>query len=179
MPATARAAKAKVQRGSSEPSKGKSVSSTQERLRALIKAKIKEKRLHWATRQMMIGRQTVDEFLDSESPLDFEHLDLFAQFLGTAPAVLLAEAVGNSTLVVEVKLLDEFIPGIQWWKAELESWWSGIVASPREEAMLAGEEEEDEATELRALLECLFRQHLAETITAAQEVAGWHKKRKK
>ena len=139
----------------------------------MIKAKLSESPLGPAKRSLKIGRQTLDGFLAGQSPLLVEDLGLFAELLNVPPAVLLAEAIGGGPLIAKAKLHEQFIPTMEWWQAEMESLRIGIVPSPREDAMLKGDEEQDEATEMRALLECISRQHLADTIAAAQEMVGW------
>jgi hypothetical protein len=76
-------------------------------------------------------------------------------------------------------LHEQFIPAMQRWQAEIEELWSAIKPSPQEDAMLEGDVEQDEATEMRALLECLSHQHLADTIAAAQQIAVCNAKEKK
>jgi hypothetical protein len=176
MPATARAVKPKAQKGSTEPVSAKTVSEIGERLRALIGAKVGEKPM---LRRHKIGHQTVDDFLASKSPIRIDGLETMARLLDTTPAALLAEALGSAALVVMAKLLEQLVPTLKWWQKEVEKWRREIVPSPREDAMLEHEEEQDLETELRALLECISKQHLAGTIKAAQEMANWHPKEKK
>jgi hypothetical protein len=78
----------------------------------------------------------------------------------------------SEVLLVKRKLHEQLIPAMKWWQGEVEQWRSGIPPSPEEEAMLRGDEAQDEATVMRMLLECLSRQHLAETIAAAQQMVG-------
>ena len=177
MPATARAAKSKDQKGS--PDLAGADLAIEERLRALILVKLSEMPLGWIKRNQKSGRQTLEAFLAGRSPLLVEDLGTFAKLLKTTPAALLAEALGSGALLAQVKLLEQLIPTLKQWQAEVEEWRSAITPSPREDAMLEGAEEQDEATEIRALLECISRQHLAGTIAAAQEVAGWQPKGKK
>jgi hypothetical protein len=180
MPATAQSVKPKAQKGSTELANGKSASAIDARLRVLIKAKLNEKdRLRWVKRNLKIGRQTVEEFLAGLRPFQIDHLDVFAKLLGTSPALLLAEALGNGTLMAKVALDEQLIPSLQIMQDKVEEWRKGIVPSPREDAMLEGDEEQDEATEMRALLECISRQHLADTIATAQQVASLRPKGKK
>jgi hypothetical protein len=170
-PATARAEKPKAQRGSTELANGKSAATIDDRIRALVRTRLSSKPL--AKRNRKIRRQTVDRFLASRSALLLEDLYTFAQLLGTTPALLLAEARGNGAILAKVALHEQLIPALKLMQSRVEELRSGITPSPREDAMLEGDEEQDEATEMRALLECISRQHLAETIAAAQEMAGW------
>jgi hypothetical protein len=86
----------------------------------------------------------------------------------------------RSTAARAARKLDKrFIPAMRQWQEEIEALRSAIAPSPREDAMLEGDEEQDEATEMRALLECLSRQHLADTIAAAQQIAVCNAKEKK
>lgn len=148
-----------------------------ESLRALIKAKLGDVPLD--RRNLSPCSPSVEAFLAGQASLSVEDLGTFAQLFETTPAALFAEALGNWTLVVQVKLLEELIPSLQWWQSEVEQWRSGIPPSPREDAMLEGEEEQDEATQMRVLLECISQQHLGGTIAAAQEMAAWHPKGEK
>ena len=82
--------------------------------------------------------------------------------------------------LVNRKLQEQFIPAMKWWQGEVAQWRSGIPPSPEEDAMLRGDEEEqDEATVMRMLLECLSRQHLADTIATAEQIAACTTKGKK
>jgi len=85
----------------------------------------------------------------------------------------------SEMLLVNRKLHEQFIPAMKWWQGEVEQWRSGILPSPEEEAMLRGDAAQDEATVMRMLLECLIRQHLADTIATAQQIVGLHAKRNK
>jgi len=94
-------------------------------------------------------------------------------------AAIAAREAKREAQIVTVKLHEEFIPKMKWWQAQTRRWRTGITPSPCEDAMLEGGGEWDEATELRALLECLSEQHLADTIATAEQIAACTTKGKK
>ncbi|HYN22286.1 MAG TPA: hypothetical protein VE078_15100 [Thermoanaerobaculia bacterium] len=174
MPATAQAAKPKARKRSADPASAQSALEIEEQLRAFIKAKLAgNPRLRWVEHNLKIGRETVEEFLKRKRSFRLDHLEIFAKLFGTTAALLLAEARGNGAMLAKVALHEQLIPTLKLMQNKVEEWRSGIVPSPREDAMLEGDEEQDEATEMRALLECISRQHLADTIAAAQQMVDW------
>ncbi|HYN20939.1 MAG TPA: helix-turn-helix transcriptional regulator [Thermoanaerobaculia bacterium] len=183
MPKTAESVQVDVVEGFSVPEKvaertiGKGGPSAEERVGKLIAAKLAEsgRSIRWAERKLGVPHRTVANLIAGRSVMRVEQLVQIAELFNTSAAALLTEAL-DPAAAAQAKLRQLVVPAFTWIGQVIAELHATLPVSPREEAMLAGEEEEDITTGLRAYLETFMFSTIPEAIEKLMEAAAFRPK---